>query len=369
LKKICISANSSWYLYNFRKNLISKMIYAGYEVIVLAPTDKYSACLKAMNVEFHNIRLNPKSLNPFLDISLFLQYYIFFKNNSPDIILQYTIKPNIYGSLAAYFRKIPVINNIAGLGSLFTNVNVFTSIAIFLYKISQKNARVVFFQNEDDQNLFLKNGIITKSQCCRLPGSGVDITRFVPKPTADTSKFHFLLASRMIKEKGIYDLIEAGQLLYKLNPNFHIFLVGFLDVQNPHSISHEEMSHFQQLSFISYLGVSDKIENEYENAHCVVLPSYYREGVPRTLLEATAMGIPIITTNSVGCRDAVIPEYNGYLCPPKNPIELANTMLKIMTLSSEQYAKMRTNSRQLAVERFDETIVINKYLEKISYLL
>lgn len=365
-KKIAIISNLSWNLYNFRLSLMYAMRDAGFEVIAIAPYDKYSQKIIDAGFEFHDIKMNAQGINPFEDARTTYDFYKLFKKISPDILCQYTIKPNIYGSFVARFLKIRMINNIAGLGTLFVKESVVTKIAKLLYKVSQSKADRVFFQNRDDFNLFTHKGIISANKCDVLPGSGVDTYRFKPQYKAENKKIRFLLIARMIWEKGIGEYVQAAREIKKTNFNVEFCLLGFLDVQNPGAITKVEMDAWVEEGVINYLGVSDNVDEIIQTADCVVLPSYYREGTPKTLLESGSSAKPIITTNSVGCRDVVDDGVNGYLCEPRSWEDLKLKMEMFLDLNYAERLVMGMKSREKIKREFDEKIVIDKYLEFIG---
>ncbi len=229
-------------------------------------------------------------------------------------------------------QKIKVINNIAGLGVLFINESFTSKIARFLYKFSQRYADKIFFQNEDDRTLFLENNMARRVITDRLPGSGADLSRFTYSPSPDDGITRFLLIARMLYDKGVGHYVEAARSLKtKYGNSVEFRLLGFLDVNNPSAVSKNEMQTWVDEGIVIYLGVSDKVEEEIAKVDCMVLPSYYREGVPKSLLESGAMGKPIVTTDNVGCRETVDDRVNGFLCMPRDTESLVNALEKNST--------------------------------------
>ena len=365
-KKIAIISNVSWNLYNFRLSLMIAMRNAGYKVIAIAPHDEYSQKIIDAGFEFHSIKLNSQGINPLQDMQTTMEFYKLFKELSPDFICNYTIKPNIYASLVARALDIKMINNIAGLGTLFIKQGPITSIAKLLYKASQAKADRVFFQNRDDFKLFTDAGLVNVLNCDVLPGSGVDTNRFRPQEKPLSEVVRFLHVSRMIWEKGIGEYVEAARIIKAKYPNVEFCLLGFLDVANPGAISHEQMSEWVEEGVINYLGVSDDVDQVIATADCVVLPSYYREGTPKTLLESASSAKPIITTDNVGCRDVVDHGVNGYLCEPRSSEDLAKKIEMFLALSEKEKRIMGANSRKKIKNEFDEKIVIGKYLDVLG---
>ena len=365
-KRIVIISNVSWNLYNFRLSLMKAMQSEGYEVIAIASYDEYSQKIIDAGFEFHDIKLNAQGVNPFEDIKTMWDFYKLFKSIAPDYICQYTIKPNIYGSFAAKMLNIKTINNIAGLGNLFIKESPVTKIAKLLYKISQSNVDRVFFQNRDDFAFFVHQGIVKPAKCDILPGSGVDTKRFRPTIKEQSNRIRFLHISRMIWEKGIGEYVEAARIIKSKYPNIEFCLLGFLDVENPGAISREQMNQWINEGVINYLGVSDNVDEVIATADCVILPSYYREGTPKTLLESASSAKPIITTDNVGCRDVVDHGINGYLCEPRSAEDLAEKIEMFMQLTPSERQEMGNKSRIKVKREFDEKIVINKYLEALK---
>lgn len=369
-KSIIISANTSWYLYNFRKNTIITLIENGFIVTALAPNDSYSEKLEKLGVRFIDVSIDQGGTNPINDLRTLIQFNKVFSSNRYDVVLNFTPKNNIYSTLAAKINKIKVINNIAGLGILFINESVTSKIARLLYKISQRSADKIFFQNEDDKKLFLEHNLSNESITARLPGSGVDLSRFEVIPSQDDGVVRFLLIARMLYDKGIGHYVEAARVLKaKYGNNVEFNLLGFLAVENPSAVSEVEMQSWVDEGIVNYLGVSDEVEKEIAKADCMVLPSFYREGVPKSLLEAGAMGKPIVTTDNVGCRETVNDGVNGFLCVPRSTQSLIDKLELIIQMSHEERLTMGLKSREKIENEFDESIVINCYLDAIKEVL
>jgi len=369
-KIIAITSNTSWYLYNFRKNTILALIKQGYSVIAIAPEDEYSIKLSELGCEFVHINIDQGGTNPILDIQTFFYFYHIYRKYKIDVALNFTPKNNIYSTLAASLNGTKSINNIAGLGILFINESITSKIVRFLYKISQSKASKLFFQNEDDRQLFLENKITTTVETDRLPGSGVDLSRFIVSPTLDDGNVRFLLIARMLYDKGIQQYVDAARTLkQKYGDNVELCLLGFLDVDNPSAVSKQDMQSWVDEGIVNYLGTSDNVEQEIAKIDCMVLPSYYREGVPKSLLEAGAMGKPIVTTDNVGCRETVDDGINGFLCEPRSSESLTEKLELIINMTHQERLAMGEKSSMKIESEFDERIVINKYLDAIQQCL
>ena len=369
-KKILVSINTSWNIINFRLGLLQALQREGYEVAILAPRDRYSEQFESYGFEYHEIDMNNKGTNPVEDLKLTLAYYRKLRKIRPDLMLNYTIKPNVYGTIAADMLNIPTINNIAGLGTLFVQENFLTKIAKMLYRYSQAKASTVFFQNREDFELFTGSGLVEREKSGILPGSGVDTSRFAPAPKGEESdKTVFLLISRMLWDKGVGEYVEAARSLKKRHPHVECQLLGFLDVANKSAISGEQMDAWVREGVVRYLGTSDNVQKEIANADCIVLPSFYREGTPRTLLEAASMAKPIVTTDNIGCRDVVDEGSSGFLCRVRDAKDLEEKLERIVTLSDVERQEMGMRGREKIIREYDEQIVIDKYIAAVREAL
>ena len=368
MTKIIIVSNTSWSLFNFRFELARSIKKNGYEVVLVAPCDEYSDRL-SKEFEYHDIYMNNKGTNPKEDIKTTLAFYNLYKQIKPNVVLHYTIKPNIYGTIACSLLGIKTINNIAGLGTLFVKEDFIAKIAKILYRFSQSKASHVFFQNNDDLIQFTKERLVTKEKCDVLPGSGIDTMKYLPREKKQSDKTIFLLIARMLWEKGIGEYVEAARIIKKKYKNIEFQLLGFLDVENRSAISREQMQEWVDEGIVNYLGVTDDVPSFIAKADCIVLPSFYREGTPRTLLESASMAKPIITTDNVGCRDVVDDGVNGYLCQVRNSKDLVNKIEKFLSLNDEEKYLMGQKSREKMIAQYDESIVIDKYLKAINKCL
>lgn len=365
--KVAISINTSWNIYNFRMGLVKALLEADHEVIAIAPKDKYSEYLKDIGCTMEFLEMENTGSNPLKDMKLYWAYYKLYYRIRPDIILNFTIKPNIYGTLAANRLQIPVINNVSGLGTVFLNNNIVSKIAILLYRIAFRKANLVFFQNEIDKHDFLKVVSIPDDKIDLLPGSGINLTEYVPLKKEPSGTFNFLMISRIIVDKGIYEYVKAAKLLKGKLEKVSFQLLGELDENHRRGFSKSSLLKWQDQELIEYLGSTESVESFINKADCVVLPSY-REGTPRTLLEGAAMGKPLIATDVPGCNHVVEDGKNGYLCDVKSPESLASAMFKLYQDGSETRAAFGRASRTMVEEKFDEHIVVEKYLSWIIKL-
>ncbi len=334
-------------------------------MVAIAPRDEYTAKLIELGCDFEEVKMDSRGANPLKDLALTFELYKIYKRQRPEVILQYTIKPNIYGTFAASALKIPVINNVCGLGTAFLNRNMVSRFAIAMYKLAFRFPKLVFFQNQDDKDFFLKSKIIKHTKTDVLPGSGINIDEFVPSTNYDNKPFTFLLISRLIHDKGILEYIDAIKMLKAKGVNAKFQLLGQLDTRHSRGIAKELVDEWIEGDVVEYLGSTDDVKPYINNSDCVVLPSY-REGTPRSLLEAASSGKPIVATDVAGCNNIVDDNVNGFLCESKNAADLAHKMEKMLTLDEESVTRMGTASRNIAEENFDERIVINKYISSIS---
>lgn len=366
-QKIVISINTAWNIYNFRSGLVKALIEHGYEVIAIAPGDDYVPRLKQIGCKFVALPMDSNGTNPARDLMLLVRYYRLLRALRPVAYLGYTIKPNIYGSMAANALGIPIINNIAGLGATFIRDDYLTRIVRGLYKFALKRSHHIFFQNSDDKNLFLQSGLATPDVCSLLPGSGIDLARYKATPMTDPAqrRFRFLLVGRMLRDKGVREYAEAAKLLRERGVQAEFQLLGFIDPANANAVSAETIRAWEDGGLVTYLGRADDVRPYIAQADCVVLPSY-REGVPRSLLEAAAQARPIIATDVAGCRDAVEHGHNGFLCAAKNAADLADSMARMIALDASERAAMGAAGRRKVEADFDEEIVIKKYLSAIA---
>lgn len=365
--KVLIALNTTWNLVNFRAGLIRALLAAGHEVTAVAPPDGFVPQLLALGCRYVPLPMDNKGTHPGRDSLLYLRFLRLMRQERPDAFLGYTVKPNIYGSLAAHLLGIPVINNIAGLGAVFISKSWLTTLVKVLYRLALSRSSNVFFQNRDDAALFLSAGLVRPEIVGFVPGSGVDIERFAPQENSGGkgAGMRFLLIARMLWDKGVGEYVAAARQIRRIHPDAEFSLLGFLDVQNPAAIARNQMDAWVAEGAIRYLGETDDPRPFIAAADCIVLPSY-REGTPRTLLEAAAMAKPIVTTDAVGCREVVEDGRTGFLCQPRNAEDLAAALLRFMALPAEVRHEMGRQGRDKIVRQFDERIVIGKYLDAIT---
>ncbi len=366
--KIAILINTSWNIYNFRKGLIVSFLKQGYQVLAIAPKDDYSDRLVELGCQYRDIQIASQGMNPLKDLSFLRQIKKLLREERPDILLTYTIKPNIYGAIACVNLGIPVIANVSGLGTAFYENGPLKKVASRLYQFAFRKIGAVFFQNEEDKKAFSEAVSFDQSKALLLPGSGVDLNYFQAKPLAEGSKVTFVMVARLLIDKGVREYVEAAQLVRINGKDVEFVLVGGYDPDHPRSITLEEFHDIQLNEDVRYYMQQEDIRSILAKATAVVLPSY-REGTPKTLLEGAAMGKPLIATDVPGCRNVVVHGSNGFLCREKSSEELAKCLTKFMDLSHDERTKMGLNSRSIMEERYNEQFVISSYQEQIDLLI
>ncbi|HKI60827.1 MAG TPA: glycosyltransferase family 4 protein [Mariprofundaceae bacterium] len=366
MPRLIIISNTSWNLFNFRLPLMAHLREAGFDVVAAAPHDEYSAAVEAAGFRYIELPMNNKGTNPLEDLGLMLRLSRIFRAEKPDVILTYTAKPNIYGALIAGLMSISVIPNISGLGNVFIRKSPVTGIVKFLYRLALRFSGCVFFQNQDDVDLFVELGLVERIRAKRIPGSGINTSTYAP--VSDMKQKHagciFLLVARMLWDKGVGEFVEAARLVKKSHPEARFQLLGFLDVENPQAIAREQMQQWVDEGVVEYLGVSDDVKSHMLAANCIVLPSY-REGLPRTMLEGASLGKPLIATDVPGCRDVIEDRVTGFLCELKNCSDLAEKMEKMIHLPPTERATMGELGREKVIREFDEKIVLDAYMRVV----
>ncbi|MBA6153578.1 glycosyltransferase family 4 protein [Gelidibacter maritimus] len=373
-KRILLVASYDGSLYEFRGDFIKHLIANNYEVFAAAPifSEKYFKKIKEIGATPIEFKLQRTGLNPIKDLQTIYELKSIIKKNRIDLVFPYTLKPVVYSSIAANMCKIPVISLITGLGYTFSGLTAKTKLlqrfSESLYKLSIRKNRAIVFQNTDDHQLLLDRKIIDVSQkVAFVSGSGVNLEQFRFKEKKTTDHVSFLLIARLIKEKGIALYMEAAEILKARYPQSEFHLIGATET-SPSAISEDEINLLHQKGIIVFHGLQYNIEEHLHKRDVFVLPSYYREGLPRTTLEACACGNPIITTDSVGCRESVKEGFNGFLIEPQDLESLIKAMEYFIN-NPDKIKEMGINSRKYAEERFDVDIINNDLLQLIKSIL
>lgn len=357
-KKIVIVSNTSWFIHNFLLSFMKQLQKNNFEIVALAPRDEWSDRFNSLNVSYIEIPIQRQGLNPVTEIRLLMRFYKIYKQEQPDFIFHTTIKPVIFGSFAARRASVKIVlNMIPGLGYVFTG-NTFVNkllrpVVKLLYKSALVNSYRVYFQNPEDRTYFVEHHLVSADKTEITYGLGVDLNHFQYTPMREKNgKCVFLLVARMLRDKGVCEFVEAAKAIKKIFPHAVFQLLGRIDSGNPNHIKKEIIDEWVKAGHIQYLGEVNDVRDIVANADVVVLPSYYREGIPNSLMEAMAIGRPIITTDMPGCRETIVNNTNGILIPPKNSKALIDAM-RLLIEQPELRIEMGKRGREIAVDRFN----------------
>ena len=359
---ICLVCNTSFAIYTYRQGLIRTLVANGATVTVIAPRDRTTALLEQMGCRFVELVVASKGTNPRDDLRTLAALYRHYRAIRPDLVFHYTIKPNIYGTVAAWLARIPSIAVTTGLGYVFIQKSLAAIVAKALYRFAFRFPREVWFLNADDQTAFVESGLLAHPERARLlNGEGVDLKHFAYSAPQQKQNFTFLLIGRLLWDKGVGEYVEAARILRERHPAARFQLLGPAGVDNPSAVTLETVRAWEQEGLVEYLGEAHDVRGHIASADCVVLPSY-REGVPRTLMEASAMGRPIVATDVPGCREVVADGVTGFLCEAKDAVSLADKLQAMMALTPNERRAMGERGRKKVAAEFDEQFVIAQYL-------
>ena len=366
-KKVLVIINVAWNLHNFRKNIIDRLVEDGFDVYLAAQEDGYEKLLKSENVTFIPLKkLYRTTKNPFKDLLLIRELFSLVKSVKPDFTIHYTIKPNIYGGLVTSILKVPYFSVVTGLGYAFINNGWLRSLTLIMYKVGLKNCKQVIFENNDDLQLFLDEGIIQPTMGTAVNGCGVDTDYFQAEcPLKEDNRLIFTYIGRLLYDKGLKELMAAFERIKAIYPTSELWIVGKRDIENPACISNSDYADWIERKGVSYKGYTDDVRPYIEKSTCIIYPSY-REGMPRLVLEAMAMQKPVITTDVPGCRDTVIHRESGIIVPPKDEDALHDAMKAIGKNDPLDLAVMGEKARKRAISLFKDTI-ISEHLIDIFY--
>lgn len=362
MSKILIVTNSDIGLFKFRKELVEALI-KDYEVHIAVPKGKYFDELIKMGCIIHDLNLDRRGKNLTADFKLIIQVNNIVKKNSPDVVLTYTIKPNIYGGMICKLHKIPYITNVTGLGSALQNDGLLSKLLKIFYGNSTRHSNKVFFQNSENLNFFLKNNLLKNNETL-IPGSGVNLDEFKStkiKQRDDTIRFLFI--GRLMEEKGIMEYIDAARKTLQSENNVEFWIIGMSeDEELERSIKKNHQNSIQ------FLGEIDDVRDYVNEVDCVINPSYH-EGMSNVLLEAASMSRPLLASNIPGCKEIIDEGVNGYLFEPKNSASVYSAIKKFVSLSYKERKEMGRQSRLKVEREFDRNIVVNEYLTNIKEIL
>jgi glycosyltransferase involved in cell wall biosynthesis len=364
MARIAILANSSWNIEHFRSGLVRALLLNGHEVMTVSP-DPEGVRVGEQRVPHRTCMMDRSGRNPFRELGLVRRLQRIIVEERPDIVLGFTIKPNIYGCTVCRLLRVPAVPNVTGLGTAFLGGSAFRRAILLMYRFAFSRARAVFFQNKDDEALFLRERIVRPGQSRVLPGSGIDLDRF--RPTELPEQPRFLMIARLLGDKGVREYVGAARTLRTRLPSARFALLGEVDRHNRSAVSKEELDAWVREGAIDYLGVVQDVRPHIGKSAAIVLPSY-REGLPRTLLEGAAMGRPLIGTDVPGCREVVRDGVTGLLCEARSADSLAAAMERMARLPNEERARLGAEARSMAEREFDEKLVTGAYLEIIASL-
>ncbi len=367
-KKVAIVANSTWNVYNFRLNIVNALLENGAELIIIAPIDKYVSQLTELGdltiVPLEKLKRN--GTNPIRDFNLFMELYRIYKQYKPDVVLHYTNKPNIYGSIASRLAGISNTCVVTGLGYSFIHKGWLNKLVKTLYRIAFNFADQVLFENLDDKALFEKEQLVNKYKAFHIKGCGVDLNHFKPGiEIQEENNICFSFIGRLLYDKGIVEFVNAAKIVHKKYPAVKFKIIGFLDDGNPAHIKRSDLLNWVSSEIIQFNGHTDDVRPFIEESTCIVLPSY-REGLPRIIMEAMAMAKPVITTQTAGCREMVEEGVNGYLIKVKDIDSLVEAMIKIIKSSTGTRLKMGLSSRRKAENEFDDKHIAHQILTGLA---
>lgn len=360
--KVLFLVNHDVVIYNFRLELVERLIADGHQVVISSPYGERIDDLIALGCEFHELEIARHGMNPLKEIKLILTYKKLLKKIKPDIVFSYTIKPNIYGSIACYLMNIPCVANITGLGTAVENGGIVQKITVLLYKIAFRKLKMLFFQNEENKQFFIDHKI-TNANYDVLPGSGVNLQRFVPLDYPENDMVEFAFISRIMKEKGVDQYLEAAEYIKSKYPHTIFHVCGFCEQDYE-----EKLKEMTEKGVIIYHGMVRDMKGFLANVHCTIHPTYYPEGISNVLLESSASARPIITTDRSGCREVIDDGVNGYIVKQQDSKDLIEKIEKFLALSWEERKNMGIAGRAKVEKEFDRQIIVKKYLEQLDMI-
>lgn len=358
MKKILILANNDVGLYKFRKELIRELV-KDYKVYISLPNGNLIPELEKLGCEFIETPINRRGTNPITDVKLLWRYKKIIKSTNPDVVLTYTIKPNVYGGIVSRISKVPYISNITGLGSAVENGGILQKVTLTLYKLSLKKAHCVFFQNKENEEFLSSNISIGNKRL--IPGSGVNLEQYSLLDYPKSKEIHFLFIARVMKEKGINQYLEAAEYIKKKHPNTVFNILGSCEEEYE-----EKLKEMNNKGIIRYHGMQKDVQKYFRTAHCTIHPTYYPEGMSNVLLESAASGRPVITTNRSGCREIVDDQENGFIVMQQDSKDLIQKIEKFISLSYESQKGMGIYGRKKVEKEFDRNIVVEAYINEIE---
>jgi glycosyltransferase involved in cell wall biosynthesis len=365
---ILMTVNAAWNIWNFRRPLVEALQADGHRITVLAPPDDAVKDLERLGCRVQPLEMSVKGLNPLEDVRLQRRFTRILRETRPDAVLSYTIKNNVFGARAAKSLGVPFLPNVTGLGTAFLSGKLLQTVTEQLYRRSFAGLPVVFFQNEDDRSLFLERRLVTADQAQLLPGSGIDLDRFAPAPMpAPDAAPVFLMIARLLRDKGVMEFVEAARQIKTRHPKARFQLLGAVGSENRSAIDRSTLEGWVAEGVVEYLGTTPDVRPAIAAASCVVLPSY-REGAPRTLIEAAAMARPVIATDVPGCRAVVDNGVSGFLCAVRSADSLSATMERFLALPPDAQREMGAAGRTKMEREYDQALVVDAYRAALAQI-
>ncbi len=361
MKKVLIAINFDEGLFNFRRELLEALTEEGYEVHVAVPAGAFTGRLKELGCMFHDTALRRRGMNPLQELSLLRTYSRILADVRPDVVLTYTIKPNIYMGLLCGQRKIPYLTTITGLGTAVEGSGPLQHLTRLLYRLALRRAAMVFFQNRANEKMFRARGI-APGRHKMLPGSGVNLERFAYQEFPGGSEVGFLFISRIMKEKGIEQYLDAAAVIRARHPQTRFRILGFLEEDYS---GRERFERLQAEGVIEFIGSVEDVRPYIRESQCIIHPSFYPEGMSNVCLESAACGRAVITTDHPGCRESVRDGVSGFLVRRQDSADLTDKIERFLALTREERIRLGRNGRRYMEEKFDRKIVIGNYLDAV----
>lgn len=375
MSKIILFANTDWYLYNFRRSLARAVQTAGYEVLLISPPGEYGARFRELGLRWEPLpAMDRRSLNPLRELRALAELVALFRREQPALVHNFTIKCAVYGSIAAMLTGVPArINAVAGLGYVFASNDRRARLlrplvrALMRFALRGRRSRLIL-QNHDDARMFLAHRLIEDARVRVIAGSGVDCNRFVPQTRACNDPPRVLLAARLLWEKGVKEYVQASRTLRAQGRRVRFLLAGASDPGNPAAVPEASVRGWVDDGLVEWIGHVDDMPALFASTDIFVLPSYYREGLPKSLIEAAACATPLITTDMPGCRDVVVDGVDGLIVPPRDAEALCAAIVRLLD-APELARKLGWAARAKVLAKFDERIVIRRTLETYDEVL
>ena len=375
MSKIILFANTDWYLYNFRRSLALAVRAAGHNVLLISPPGEYGARFRDLGLRWEPLpAMDRRSLNPLRELRALMELFALFRREQPELVHNFTIKCAVYGSIAAMLTGVPArINAVAGLGYVFASNERRARLlrpvvrALMRFALRGRRARLIL-QNHDDARMFLDHGLIEDARVRVIAGSGVDCNRFVPRTRTRNDPPRVLLAARLLWEKGVKEYVQASRTLRAQGRRIRFLLAGASDPGNPAAVPEAAVRSWVDEGIVEWIGHVDDMPALFASSDVFVLPSYYREGLPKSLIEAAACATPLITTDMPGCRDVVIDGVDGLIVPPRDADALGTAIARLLD-APELARKLGLAARAKTLAAFDERIVIRRTLETYEEVL